>query len=224
MRSWTSRGVPEWSGGKDLYMGSPVLVTGKVSGFIGNVPGPPGGPGGPPSGATGPGGLHGPSVGGDQPQVGWCAPPTKAQGASKREGGQTLGQMGPKAHPRCAFPSPPCGRHPDGIWGAAATPREGTLGGGTAPPLPLYIFEVWAAHTHGFNLLLGAALPLSLLVSCGAWRSPAGVPRSSTTTTPLCCCWMGCSSTSPSLLAGSRHGRRHRAVRVLNAEVPSVWH
>ena len=43
MRSRTSRGVPEWSGGKDLYMGSPVLVTGKVSGDIGNVPGPPGG-------------------------------------------------------------------------------------------------------------------------------------------------------------------------------------
>ena len=36
MRPRTSRGVPEWSGGKDLYMGSPVLVTGKVSGFIGN--------------------------------------------------------------------------------------------------------------------------------------------------------------------------------------------
>src|SRR5918995_289254 len=43
MRSRTSRGVPKWSGGKDLYMGSPVLVTGKVSGDIGNVPGPPGG-------------------------------------------------------------------------------------------------------------------------------------------------------------------------------------
>ena len=45
---------------------------------------------------------------------------------------------------------------------------------------------------------LGAALPLLLLVSCGAWRSPAGVPRSSITTTPLCCCWMESSSTSPS--------------------------
>ena len=42
MGSWTSRGDPEGSGGKDLYMGSPVLVTGRVSGFIGNVPGPPG--------------------------------------------------------------------------------------------------------------------------------------------------------------------------------------
>ena len=38
MRSRTSRGVPEWSRGKDLYMGCPVLVTEKVSGFIGNVP------------------------------------------------------------------------------------------------------------------------------------------------------------------------------------------
>ena len=43
MRSRTSRGVPEWSGGKYLYMGSPVLVTGKVSSVIGNVRGPPGG-------------------------------------------------------------------------------------------------------------------------------------------------------------------------------------
>ena len=33
MRSRTSRGVPEWSGGKDLYMGSPILATGKCSGF-----------------------------------------------------------------------------------------------------------------------------------------------------------------------------------------------
>ena len=33
MRSRTSRGVPEWSGGKDLYMGSHILATGKVLGF-----------------------------------------------------------------------------------------------------------------------------------------------------------------------------------------------
>src|SRR3989337_1534990 len=39
MRSRTSRGVPEWSGGKDLYMGSPILATGKCSGFFGIVPG-----------------------------------------------------------------------------------------------------------------------------------------------------------------------------------------
>src|SRR3990170_3265247 len=41
MRSRTSRGVPEWSGGKELYIGSPVSATGKVSGVIGIVPGPP---------------------------------------------------------------------------------------------------------------------------------------------------------------------------------------
>ena len=32
MRSRTSRGVTEWSGGKDLYMGSPYTVTGIVQG------------------------------------------------------------------------------------------------------------------------------------------------------------------------------------------------
>ena len=41
MRSRTSRGVPEWSGGKDLYMGSPILATKKCSGFFGIIPGPP---------------------------------------------------------------------------------------------------------------------------------------------------------------------------------------
>src|SRR3954464_13283680 len=74
------------------------------------------------------------------------------------------------------------------------------------------------------SISLGTALLLSLLLSRGAWRSPAGLPRSSIITMPLCCCWMESSSTSPSLLAGSRRGKRHRAVRVLNAEVPSVRH
>ena len=41
MRSRTSRGVPEWSGGEELYIGSPVSATGKVSRVIGIVPGPP---------------------------------------------------------------------------------------------------------------------------------------------------------------------------------------
>src|SRR4051812_27341193 len=223
MRSRTSRGVPEWSGGKYLYMGSPVLVTGKVSGFIGNVPGPPGGSRGPPSGATSPGGLHGPSVGGDQPQVGWCAPHQGPRRKGEWEG----------ANPRSRWalrptlgapPSLPLWPPPRWDLGAAAAPREGTLGGGAAPPLPLYILEVLGLPYRRFDLSLGATLPLFLLISRGAWRSPAGSPRSSTTTTPLCCCRMESSSTSPSLLAGSRHGRRHRAVRVLNAEVPSIRH
>ena len=91
-----------------------------------------------------------------------------------------------------------------------------------APSTPIY-----SGEAHGsYRRSSGAALPLSqvVLLSRGAWRSPAGLPRSSTTTTPLCCCWMESSSTSPSLLAGSRRGRRHRAVRVLNAEVPCVRH
>ena len=41
MRSRTSRGVPEWSGGKDLYMGSPVSAIGTSFGVTGIVPGPP---------------------------------------------------------------------------------------------------------------------------------------------------------------------------------------
>ena len=41
MRSRTSRGVPEWSGGEELYIGSPVSATGKVLGVTGIVPGPP---------------------------------------------------------------------------------------------------------------------------------------------------------------------------------------
>ena len=39
MRSRTSQVAPEWFGGKDLYMGSHILATRKVSGFAGIVPG-----------------------------------------------------------------------------------------------------------------------------------------------------------------------------------------
>ena len=39
MRSRTSRGALEWSGGKGLYMGSHILATRKVLGFAGIVPG-----------------------------------------------------------------------------------------------------------------------------------------------------------------------------------------
>ena len=47
-------------------------------------------------------------------------------------------------------------------FGAAATPRVGTLDGGAAPPLPLYILEV-----------LGAATYTS---SSSSWRSPTSLP------------------------------------------------
>ena len=94
MRSGTSRGVPKWSGGKYLYMGSPVLVTEKVSGFTGSVPGPPEGSGGPPRGATGPKGIHGPSVRRDQPLGRLGRLPTKAH-APREKRGQTLRADGP---------------------------------------------------------------------------------------------------------------------------------
>ena len=45
------------------------------------------------------------------------APPTRPKAQGSEGGGQTLGQMGPKAHPRCAPLSLPLGRLPDGIWG-----------------------------------------------------------------------------------------------------------
>ena len=67
----------------------------------------------------------------------------------------------------------------------------------------------------------GAALPISNTSSTSLLLSEA-LPEycSSINTTPSCCCWTESSPTSPSLLAGSRRERRHRAVHVLNAEVP----
>src|SRR3954468_15892040 len=43
MRSRTSREVPEWFGGKELYIGSVVLAIGNDLGVTGIVPGPPDG-------------------------------------------------------------------------------------------------------------------------------------------------------------------------------------
>ena len=75
MRSQTSRGVPEWSGGKELYMGSRVSAIGKFRGSPVLYRAHRKGPGGPPGGATYPRGPRGLNWGGYQPLVGWCAPP-----------------------------------------------------------------------------------------------------------------------------------------------------
>ena len=71
MRSRMSRGVPEWFGGEELYIGSAVSTIGKVSGVTGIVPGPPEGS----RGSTYPGGPRGLKWEGNHPLVGWCAPP-----------------------------------------------------------------------------------------------------------------------------------------------------
>ena len=86
MRSRTSQGVPEWSGGKDLYIGSPVSAIGTSFGVIGIVPGPPEGSGGPPGGVTSPGGLHGPIVGRDQPLGGLGRVPPRPKAPPRGEG------------------------------------------------------------------------------------------------------------------------------------------
>ena len=115
MRSQTSRGVPEWSGGKENYIGSAVSALGKVSGSPGIVPGPPEGPGGPPGGATYPRGPHGLKWEGNQPLVGWCAP----MGLPLRLGLETLGVGGAPSDLGGKFP---LGRRPPlrwDLWGPA---------------------------------------------------------------------------------------------------------
>ena len=82
MRSRTSRGVPEWSGGKELYIGSAISAIGTSFGVTGIVPGPPegsrGSTGGPPGGDTYPGGPDGLKWEGIQPKVGWAPLPPRA--------------------------------------------------------------------------------------------------------------------------------------------------
>src|SRR3954464_9633270 len=65
MRSRTSRGVPGWSGGEELYIGSAVSAIGKDSGSPVLYRDHRMGLGGPPGGATHPGGPHGLKWGGE---------------------------------------------------------------------------------------------------------------------------------------------------------------
>ena len=159
-----------------------VLATGSVPGITGSVPGPPEGSGGPPGGATSPGGLHGPIVRRDQPLGGLGRLPPRPKASSRGEGENPRGRWALRptlGAPTSLFPWPP----PRWDLGAAATPREGTLGGGAAPPLPLYILEVLGCPTYDLISLLAQPYlsPSSSLVVLGEalleFRAPPSPPR-----------------------------------------------
>ena len=163
MRSRTSREVPEWSGGEELYIGSQVSATGKVLGVTGIVPGPPEGS----RGSTGWGHLS--------RRVPWAESgrepdPSGLLGAPHgpspmRLGLQTLGWggglptcLGGKAPPSPLWPPPPT---LDGIWPAPPLPgglykggREGSNEQPWAPPSS-------PATPLSLSQKLGEALPES---------------------------------------------------------------
>ena len=106
MISQMSRGVPEWSGGENLYMGSHHTVTGSIRGFAGIVPEPPKGFQGSTGRSTCPGGPYGMYVEGNQPLSGLGAIPPRAHApriGGDPKGGAPLG-LGGKP--------PPLGRRP----------------------------------------------------------------------------------------------------------------
>ena len=128
MRSRTSREVPEWSGGKDLYMGSLILVAGKVSRFIGIVPGVPKG-------------VRGSTKGVHQPRgATWAvrgAPwPIWAKGTSPKR---------PMRKETWGGKSPQGGRHLRGALGRKDSSLAAPFLGGrakAAPPSPLALYIV----------------------------------------------------------------------------------
>ena len=201
MRSRTSRGVPEWSGGEELYIGSQVSATGKVSGVTGIVPGPPEGS----RGSTGWGHLSRRApwaeVGGEPAPSGLVRPPWAPPAprvGNPRVGGAPLALGGtppPWPPPPWEIPISRAGAPPGGLY------KGGREGGKPHP-------ESWR--------LPPPATPLPPLAV--AWRSPAGAvlhppPRRRAA---------GSSSTSPSPLLDQDGGDVTLTVRVLNAEVPSV--
>src|SRR3954465_2665972 len=101
MRSRTSRGVPDWSGGEELYIGSVVSAIGNDLGVAGIVPGPP-------DGSRGSTGWGHPSrrapwaeVGREPAHSGLVRPP---MGLPLRLGLETLGQGAPNMAWGEAFP------------------------------------------------------------------------------------------------------------------------
>ena len=183
------------------------MATRRVSGVTGNVPGPREGSGGPPGGATSPGGPYGLYVERDQPLSGLGASP--------------LGPM------RLGFGGTLKGGCPLALGGQGNSPGRRPLlrldlrGPAPLSLAPIYMWGVGGQPQHKF------------------WRSPPPLP--STPPLPRCLAKPCRRTVTPPpprrraavgafflnlslLLAGSRRGRRHRSVRVLNAEVSSVRH
>ena len=158
MRSRTSRGVPEWSGGEELYIGSQVSATGKVSGVTGIVPGPPEGS----RGSTGWGHLprRAPwaEVGREPAPSGLGAPPWASP---LRLGLETLGWGAP--HLPWGASLPPGSRPLMQMGSRPAPPSQGAYikGGGRAATL---------------QPLAPPSSPATPLPLAEAWRSPAEIP------------------------------------------------
>src|SRR3954463_1765088 len=172
MRSRTSRGVPDWSGGEELYIGSAVSAIESDLGVTGIVPGPP-------DGSRGSTGWGHPSRrapwavvgGGDQPLVGWCAP----QGPPPAPRVGTLGWGG--AHLPWGALHPPWPPPPWEIQSprAGAPPGayiKGGREGGSRTPCPGASLSL--SNTSSSSIELGEALP----------EYCSSIP-----TTPSCCCW-----------------------------------
>ena len=139
MRSQTSRGVPEWSGGEELYIGSPVSAPGMFRGSPVLYRDHRKGPGGPPGGATYPGGPHGLKWEGNQPLVGWCTPlgPPPAPRVGNPRGGGHHACLGGRTSPPGAG-SPPTSAHGAlwDRWPHPVDPRDPSGGPGTIPITP----------------------------------------------------------------------------------------
>ena len=128
MRSRTSRGVLEWSGGKELYIGSAISGIRTSFGVIGIVPGPPEGS----RGSTGWGHLSR----GATWAVGGAPWPSWAKGTSPKRP-MRLGFQGRK--------SPRRGRHLLGALGRMDSSLAAPFLGGrakAAPPSPLALYIV----------------------------------------------------------------------------------
>ena len=187
MRSRTSRGVLEWSGGEDLYIGSQVLAIRKVSGVTGIVPGPP-------EGSRGSTGWGHPSrrapwaeVGREPAHSGLVRP---LLGPPMRLG---LGTLGEGAPPLALGGTPPLGRPPLEIPSL-----------GPAPPWGPYI-KRGGGRAAAPNTLAPPSPPCYTSSSRSCLAKPCRSPAASTTTPS--CCWIFINLSFP--LTGSRRRRRH---------------